>query len=43
MYYFPSQRGNDKVFVPEECPAGYCEEGRERPRGARLVAAQSLA
>ena len=40
MNYFPSEGGNDKVFVPEACPAGYCEDGRERPRllTAALVA-----
>jgi hypothetical protein len=31
MNYFPSEEGNDKVFVPEACPAGYCEDGGERP------------
>ena len=32
MNYFPSEEGHDKVFVPGACPAGYCEDGRERPR-----------
>ena len=40
MNYFPSQGGHHKVFVPGACPAGYCEDGRERPRllTAALVA-----